>query len=34
LRTFINARAGLYNADTDYDGRFNAPPISDEGFPG
>jgi hypothetical protein len=22
LRTFINARAGLYNADTDYDGRF------------
>ena len=22
LRTFINLRAGLYNADTDYDGRF------------
>jgi hypothetical protein len=22
LRTFINGRAGLYNADTDYDGRF------------
>lgn len=22
LRTFINARAGLYNAETDYDGRF------------
>jgi len=24
LRTFINLRAGLYNADTDYDGRFAA----------
>lgn len=24
LRTFINLRAGLYNADTDYDGRFVA----------
>ncbi len=23
LRTFINLRAGLYNADTDYDGRFS-----------
>ena len=22
LRTFINARAGLYSAQTDYDGRF------------
>jgi len=25
LRTFIAARAGLYNADTDYDGRFTGP---------
>src|SRR5262245_10705206 len=25
LRTFINLRSGLYNADTDYDGRFVAP---------
>ena len=24
LRTFINLRAGLYNADTDYDGRFTS----------
>ena len=23
LRTFINLRAGLYNAETDYDGRFS-----------
>lgn len=28
LRTFINLRAGLYNADTDYDGRFAAPGLS------
>jgi hypothetical protein len=27
LRTFINLRAGLYNADTDYDGRFVAPGV-------
>ena len=25
LRTFINLRGGLYNAETDYDGRFSAP---------
>ncbi len=25
LRTFVSARAGLYNADTDYDGRFAGP---------
>lgn len=28
LRTFINLRAGLYNADTDYDGLFVAPGAS------
>jgi hypothetical protein len=26
LRTFISARAGLYDAQTDYDGRFSVPP--------
>lgn len=25
LRTYLNATAGLYNADTDYDGRFSGP---------
>ena len=25
LRTFVSARAGLYNADTDYNGRFTGP---------
>jgi hypothetical protein len=28
LRTFINLRAGLYNAETDYDGRFSSLPGS------
>ena len=28
LRTFISARAGLYNADTNYDGRFTGPVAS------
>jgi hypothetical protein len=27
LRTFVSARAGLYNADTDYDGSFTSGPI-------
>lgn len=27
LRTFVSARAGLYNADTDYNGRFTSAPI-------
>ena len=27
LRTFISGRAGLYNADTDYDGRFTSDPF-------
>ena len=27
LRTFISGRAGLYNADTDYDGRFTSGPF-------
>jgi hypothetical protein len=27
LRTFVSARAGLYNADTDYNGRFSSAPI-------
>jgi hypothetical protein len=34
LRTFINVRGGLYNAETDYDGRFNAPPAPAEMFSG
>ena len=28
LRTFVSARAGLYNADTDYNGRFNSGSIA------
>jgi hypothetical protein len=28
LRTFINARAGLYNAETDYEGRFASGPFA------
>jgi hypothetical protein len=30
LRTFINVRAGLYNAETDYDGRFTTPVLPTE----
>jgi hypothetical protein len=30
LRTFINLRAGLYNADTDYDGRFTSDSFSNK----
>jgi hypothetical protein len=34
LRTFINVRGGLYSAETDYDGRFTIPAISEFDFPG
>jgi hypothetical protein len=34
LRTFVNLRAGLYNAETDYNGRFSVPSFAEEDFPG